>query len=46
VPTAAATAACKEAKFQPYAPFAHISLDAFPLVQVNKLMMEIAAVRV
>jgi hypothetical protein len=37
VPIAAATAASKEVKFQPYAPFAHTSLDAFPLVQVNKL---------
>ncbi len=37
VPIAAATAASKEVKFQPYAPFAHTSLDAFPLLQVNKL---------
>jgi hypothetical protein len=25
----------KEAKFQPYTPLSHISLDAFPLVQVS-----------
>ena len=32
---AAATPSVKEAKFQPFAPLLHISLDGFPVVQVR-----------
>ena len=37
-PTSATNFSAKEAKFQPYSPLSHISLDAFPLAQVRKLL--------
>jgi hypothetical protein len=32
---AVTTSSVKETKFQPHAPLSHISLDAFPMVQVR-----------